>query len=420
MKENVIFSRMTPDQKLLVVDACQKLQHIVAVTGDGVNDAPAMKRADIGIAMNIEGTEVTKDVADILILDDNFSNILDGIEKGRTVFDILKRMIGYNLTSNISEVFPVILSFIMKFPLPMNAIQILVIDLLSDVYTNITYAYERSEGDVMKRKPRDVNDDSLCSFKLFGFAYLFFGFIESTAGFVAFFTALNDYGITPNGAIGIIHEEGIEPAKNDLYNPYDEYKGNTYAFFIENVDHLGLEGDYLEELKEDRHRRIDYFTEEDTTIDMRLMLYKLPDTTWTDCAFPGLAMHNEGGETASNCWSLESIRHAQTAYFSAIIMVQISNGICFRTITVSLFEHIMDNWDCNLSYFICQAVMACMLYIPKFNNAFGCRPLIIQHWVPGLCTWVILFIYSEITKFLIRNVKEPDGSPGFFERRFKY
>lgn len=418
-KENIIFSRVTPDQKLLVVDACQRLNHIVAVTGDGVNDAPAMKRSDIGIAMNITGTEVTKDAADILILDDNFSNILEGIQRGRTIFDILKRMIGYNLTSNVAEVIPVVVSFIWKFPIPMNAIQILVIDLLSDVYINITYAYERAESDVMDRHPRDPEYDNLCSFKLFGYSYLYFGWIETSAGFIAFFTALNDYGITANGIIGIIHEYGVVPGLHDVYNPDDPYNGNTNAFIFENSHLLGIEGEILHHFEEEHHRMIDYLTEEDALIDMRVMLYELPDDTWTECTFPGLPLHSEHGE-GNLCWSLEAVRHAQTAFFANIIMTQFMNGICYRTITVSLFVHIMDNWDCNIGYFVVQGVMAAMLYVPGLNNAFGCRPLIIQHWIPCLGIWITLFIFSEVTKYLIRNVKEPDGSPGFFSRRYKY
>ena len=417
MKSNVIFSRVSPDQKLQVVNACKNLQHIVAVTGDGINDCPAMKRSDIGIAMNITGTEVTKDTADILILDDNFENICRGMKKGRTVFDILKRMLAYNLTSNIAEVAPVLISFFAKFPVPMNAIQILVIDLLSDVYVNITYAYERAESDVMQHPPRDINNDSLCSFKLFGFSYLFFGWIETVAGFLAFFTVLNDYGLKLNGVMGIVHEKGIEPAPNDFYNADDIYKGNTNAFIFENAEYLGFNGDEYDKFLEDKHRLIDWFTEEDSAIDFRLFFYQSEnDYRFGECAFPGRTMHHD----SELCYTLDSVRHAQTAYFANVIMIQVMNGLCFRTISVSLFEHIMDNWDCNLAYFIVQGVMAMMLYVPKLNNAFGCRPLIIQHWVPGLGVWIVMFTYSEFLKYLIRNVKEPDGSPGFFSRRFKF
>merc|ERR1739844_627924 len=123
-KPEVVFARTTPSQKLLIVDACQKLGHVVAVTGDGVNDSPAIKKADIGIAMGT-GSEVAQNAADMLLLDDNFSSIVNGVEEGRLIFDNLKKSIAYTLSSNIPEISPFLFFMMFQIPQPLSTVLIL-------------------------------------------------------------------------------------------------------------------------------------------------------------------------------------------------------------------------------------------------------------------------------------------------------
>ena len=157
----IVFARTSPQQKLIIVEGCQRQGAIVAVTGDGVNDSPALKKADIGVAMGIAGSDVSKQAADMILLDDNFASIVTGVEEGRLIFDNLKKSIAYTLTSNIPEITPFLMYLITDIPLPLGTITILCIDLGTDMVPAISLAYEKAETDIMKRRPRDPKHDRL-------------------------------------------------------------------------------------------------------------------------------------------------------------------------------------------------------------------------------------------------------------------
>ena len=124
-------------------------------------DSPALKKADIGVAMGIAGSDVSKEAADMVLLDDNFASIVTGVEEGRIIFDNLKKSIAYTLTSNIPEISPFLLFIILDVPLPLGTITILCIDLGTDMVPAISLAYEPPESDIMKRKPRSAKTDKL-------------------------------------------------------------------------------------------------------------------------------------------------------------------------------------------------------------------------------------------------------------------
>lgn len=424
MKRDCVFARTSPDQKLIIVDACQKLSHVVAVTGDGVNDSPAIKKANIGIAMGKVGTDVAKDAADILLMDDNFANIIKGIKQGRVIFDTLKKIISYNLSSNIPELMPVIAFFILQFPIPLTTILILTIDVGSDIYPNVAFAYEGAESNIMDRPPRNAKTDNLCTLKLFAWSYLHMGIIEMSGPMLAYFVVMNDYGITPSGLMKTANRKGIQPLEEDIFNQYDPYHGNTRAFYYENREHLGFNEPHLFEVKEnesyhefeDMLRTFDFITNEDGLFDFRVFLYDKSLDSYTTCAFPGDSYKGD----ASNCYTVEAVRHAQAAYLVNTIVIQVSNGFSYRTITVSIFEHCFKNWDLNFAYIIENAVMIILVYVPGLNYAFAVRPLIVQHWTPTLGAFIIIFLYSEFTKYMMRNQNNPDGSPGFFYRMYRY
>lgn len=165
-----MFARTTPSQKLLIVDACQKAGHVVAVTGDGVNDSPAIKKANIGIAMG-SGSEVAKNAADIVILSDDFSSIVLGIEQGRLMFDNFKKSFTYSLSPNVPQIVPVLAFILIQFPLPLSVILMLAISVGTDLWPAISLAYEHQELDIMDRPPRNLKRDNLVTKKMLGFSY---------------------------------------------------------------------------------------------------------------------------------------------------------------------------------------------------------------------------------------------------------
>jgi len=185
-KNQVVFARTSPQQKSLIVEQCQKRGEIVAVTGDGVNDSPALKRADIGIAMGIVGSDVAKETADVILLDDNFASIVAGIEEGRIIFDNLKKSIAYTLSHLLPELVPFLISAIVPFPLALTSVIILCIDLGTELAPAISLAYERGEEDTMRRKPRNIKIDHLVTPSLLVNSYLMTGVLECLACFVSF------------------------------------------------------------------------------------------------------------------------------------------------------------------------------------------------------------------------------------------
>lgn len=199
----VVFARTSPQQKLSIVEACQRAGAVVAVTGDGVNDSPALKKADIGIAMGITGSDMSKQASDLILLDDNFASIVYGVEEGRRIFDNLKKSITYTITSNIPEVLPFIIYVIVGIPLPLGTVCILWIDLVTDMVPAISLAYEKAENDIMKRKPRDAKNDRLVNRRTLQLAYLQTGIFQAAAGFFTYFVLMNDHGWKPKDLYNI-------------------------------------------------------------------------------------------------------------------------------------------------------------------------------------------------------------------------
>ncbi|HII80833.1 MAG TPA: cation-transporting P-type ATPase [Methanosarcina sp.] len=191
---SIVFARTSPVQKLKIVQLFQAEGEIVTMTGDGVNDAPAIKNADMGVAMG-SGTDVAREAADMVLLDDNFATIVNAVEEGRTVFDNIKKFIVYHLASNVPEILPFIAFVLLSLPLPLPIQLVLAIDLGTDMVPAIALGVEKGEGDIMKRPPRP-RDEKLLTPQVLFTAYGLKGPIEAAAGFFCYFAVLFEGGWT--------------------------------------------------------------------------------------------------------------------------------------------------------------------------------------------------------------------------------
>jgi len=184
-----IFARSTPEEKMKIVAALKTMEKVVAMTGDGVNDAPALKSADVGIAMGREGTDVARESAQIILLDDNFASIVAGIEEGRTAYGNIRKFTNYVLVSNGPEILPYLIYILMPVPLALTVIQILSIDLGTDIIPSMALGQEPPDPEEMEKPPRDRNK-GLLTLPLIAHSYLFLGLVEGAWSLCLFFYVL--------------------------------------------------------------------------------------------------------------------------------------------------------------------------------------------------------------------------------------
>jgi len=204
----LIFSRMEPAHKMMVVTAFQTRGDIVAVTGDGINDAAALKRADIGIAMGAGVNDVVKEAAMMVVLDGNFASIVAAIQEGRAVYANIGRFIAYVFASNVPELVPFLASVLLGIPLPLTVLQILAVDLGTDMIPALGLGTEAPEPGLMDRPPRPRRQ-RLFSLRVFLRSYLFLGLLEAVLSLAAYFWAYTVRGWTwgtPMAASGPVYQ----------------------------------------------------------------------------------------------------------------------------------------------------------------------------------------------------------------------
>ncbi|WP_361344442.1 HAD-IC family P-type ATPase, partial [Streptomyces sp. NPDC021562] len=185
-----VFARVSPEHKLKIVQAFQNRGHIVAMTGDGVNDAPAIKTADIGIAMGITGTDVAKEASSLVLMDDNFASIKSAIIEGRNIYENIRKFIRYLLASNVGEILVMLFAMILALPLPLVPIQILWVNLVTDGLPAMALGLDRPEDNVMKRDPRSPNEGVFA--RGLGWKVISRGILIGLSTIAAFMLAYND------------------------------------------------------------------------------------------------------------------------------------------------------------------------------------------------------------------------------------
>jgi Ca2+-transporting ATPase len=181
-----VFARVTPQQKLRLVEAYRSMGKVVAVTGDGVNDAPALKAADIGVAMGRRGTDVAREAADMVLMDDNFATIVSAIEEGRGVYENIRKFLTYFLTSNVAEAAPFVLFVLAGLPLPLTVLQVLLVDLGTDIFPGLALGVDPPERGVMSRRPRETGE-RMVNARLLARALGFLGMVATVLSLGGYF-----------------------------------------------------------------------------------------------------------------------------------------------------------------------------------------------------------------------------------------
>lgn len=476
--EQIVWARVSPAHKLLIVENAQRRGEVVAVTGDGVNDAPALKKGDIGIAMGIAGKDVSKEAADMILMDDNFASIVNGVEEGRLIFDNLKKSIAYTLTSNIPEIGPFLCYILIGIPLPLSTVLILCVDLGTDMVPAISLAYELKESDIMDRPPRNAATDRLVNRRLISFAYLQIGVMQALAGFFTYMVVLNDYGYTPRILMGTgldwedrslmcsldknlrpqdcgygcgtpkksvgneatlyalqkdvgkeFCSEGCQVPFPGMADPFVEFTDKGFRGFGAGVEAVcgrtcawynGLNADTKNEYISARDNEQSPLRLILTQEDEQLFDIYCSGTTGNEdkYGFPdrgAFAKRSKAPIDSFYWWNGELqfwpnknyqvnvLKYAQSAYFVSIVVVQWADLLIAKTRKLSIFEQGLLNGFMNFGLLF-ETVLALLLtYAPPFNLVFGTRPINALHWFTGVPWSILIFVYDEVRKSMMRN-----------------
>ncbi|CAD5228215.1 unnamed protein product [Bursaphelenchus xylophilus] len=330
-KPYIVFARTTSEQSMLIVEACQRRDEIVALTGGCVNDAPAISQANIGISTKSFSTDIARRAADIMLDNNSFGAITHGVAEGRILFENMQLSIAYTLAHLWPEVCPIILNFTLGLPLGLSPLQILSIDLACELPPAISLAYEKPERDIMKCPPRSKKE-TLVSAALMIYSYVCIGTLITIGSFAAYFSVYYSHGLPPTSL---------------LFSHTDFWHGEA-----ENL----------------------------TT--------PLSDVVMT-------ADHQ-----------MEVRGQAAAAYQITLVMAQVFHIFMCTTRRVSLFRHGLTSYAVFLAVFIEVSILCLLIYTPALRHLLGISVPPRFVWAFGPAVGVVLLVFTEIRKYLIRHAEK--------------
>lgn len=461
----IVFARTSPRQKLEIVNNLQLLGEVVTVTGDGCNDAPALRQANTGVSMGISGSDVSREAANIVILDDNFASIVNGVKEGRLIFDNLKKSIAYTLISNVPQLVPFLAFITLQIPLPLTTVLILSIDLGTDIFPAIALAYEQPESDIMKRPPRNARKDHLMNQRLVSYSSLQLGIIQTFAGFFAYFMVMRDYGLAPQ-TLPLLNKgshfgTGRINDQRWLYSAQQSVRSVGYDaqwFSRDNpkfAKYFNAKLPGFVKQEEDRYKLLPASGKTVTVHESKSNPDQFPnmikiigvetqqppclaytcnlDKTKTSTTENDFECFNIEANTGSiiltgassqkknnkvisgkgsgkGCFDLwtprrekEVLKRAQTAFFAAVVVAQVFTLFACKTRILSLFGQGIRNSALLISLAFEITVTLVLVYSPLLKSGLNVRPLRFIHWLPGVPFGIFIIIYDECRKWMIRR-----------------
>eukprot|EP00002_Diphylleia_rotans_P036423 TRINITY_DN8010_c0_g1_i4.p1 TRINITY_DN8010_c0_g1~~TRINITY_DN8010_c0_g1_i4.p1 ORF type:complete len:759 (+),score=91.92 TRINITY_DN8010_c0_g1_i4:121-2397(+) len=389
--KNIVFARTSPKHKLEIVLRCQAVGHIVAMTGDGVNDSPALKRADLGISMGISGSDISKEAAAMILLDDNFPSIIQGVKQGRVVFECLKKSICYVLAHLVPEMVPFILYIAIGIPLGISPLIILLIDLGTEILPGIMFAYEPGESDIMDLPPRKIGQvyipqggedvvRSLCSRDATQKPELSEdtqgrGFLHLWETICQFFSK----SISNNPSNNRGRFETLVDSNLLIWSYLHVGAIETVACFFQYFAIYWSYGIYPSDLVGTNQ---DHFTGDDLDED-----FVLGDTIFS-------------GEEQTKI-----SREAQASYFLCLVMMQLMNMYISKSRRVTFKPYMLWNnrWTMYATIYA-PGIALFLIYVPKVQDVFSTSSINGYPYLWSLPFMTFLFIYDFSRKYLLQRL----------------